>query len=640
MEKQTVMYGNWEEGSMKNQIFSICSAVILLIAGVAITGCNTNNPTQPSVAQVYHVSIQAGKGDANQHNGPRRVLGLTTENEKEILTATWAAGERVSVRNLTKEADLDGNLEAESGGAQTMLSGDLEGVINAGDALELKFLSPAYTTQEGTLHYIEEHCDYAVATIHVASVTYGEITFEEEIADFQNQQAIVKFTLMNEAKDAALEATELVVEVNGASYTVTPASKTNELFVALPGFSDQTVKLTATVGSETYTFTSPTVSFANGEYHTVTVGMSKKVLGFSIDATHQIEFAKGNLQYKASENKWRIAENQYDYVGNWYKCYLVTGSYLRLIYDEYYDGIPKNPDNVDGTVYEGAIKSDNTDFDNEVPRTDCWVDYFGWNTANNPLNISYNAEDYATSQDEFVDWGHNLIYDPRADITYPANTWRTLTAKEWDYIFCRRPNAAQLFGLATLTGHPIVNKIQGVIVFPDDFEVPAGFRSVAEPGLYDHIEINSEDAYYSLVGGGKWPNTVLSNPPESRLVCPAIVDTVNVVTSNPKYIYNQNVFTLDQWEQLEAAGAVFLPAAGARMEYNHKGYVRNYCIGFLAWYWSSTHQGSGYKSAYAFEASYDATNYGTPGTQAPSIHPHGATRVLYDGLPVRLVRDL
>ena len=300
MEKQTIMYGNGEEGSMKKQIFSICSAVILLIAGVAMTGCNTNNPTQPSVAQVYHVSIQAGKGDANPQNGPRRVLGLTTENEKEILTASWAEGEQVSVRNLTKEADLDGYLEAESGGAQTMLSGDLEGVINAGDALELKFLSPAYTTQEGTLHYIEEHCDYAVATIHVASVTYGEITFEEEIADFQNQQAIVKFTLMN--GEAALAASELVVEVDGGSYTITPASATNELFVALPGFSDQTIKLTATVGSDTYTFTSPTngVTFANGEYHTVTVGMSKEeqvVHGFSISPTQQIEFAHGNLQY-------------------------------------------------------------------------------------------------------------------------------------------------------------------------------------------------------------------------------------------------------------------------------------------------------------------------------------------------------
>lgn len=196
MEKQTIMYGNDEEGSMKKQIFSICSAVILLIAGVAMTGCSTNNPTQPSVAQVYHVSIQAGKGDANQQNGPRKALGLSGNT----LTASWATGEQVSVRNVTKSTDLTGFLVAESNGVQTMISGDLTGTINAGDILDLKFLSPDYTMQEGTLEYIEEHCDYAEATIHVASVTYGSITFEETIADFENRQAIAKFTLMNEAK--------------------------------------------------------------------------------------------------------------------------------------------------------------------------------------------------------------------------------------------------------------------------------------------------------------------------------------------------------------------------------------------------------------------------------------------------------
>lgn len=618
---------------MRKNVFFYCTLYMITLC-LIMTGCNKDEPEQPAKVQTYHVSILAGKGDANQQNGPRKALGL----DGNTLTASWAMGEQVRVRNITKDADLDGSLAAESAGVQTVISGDLTGTINAGDVLELTFLSPDYTNQIGTLAYIAANCDYAVATIHVASVTWGSITFDEGIAEFENRQAIAKFTLMNEAKDAALNASKLEVEVDGTTYTVTPASATSEIFVALPGFSSQTIKLTATVGGEKYTYTSPSAkTFEDGKYYVITVGMSKKVLGFSIDPTHQIEFAHGNLQYNASTNTWRIAEQQYDYVGNWYKCYYVTGSYLRLMYD---DGTPENADKVDGTVYEGAIKCNNTDDNDEVPRTDCWVDYFGWNTAYNPLKIVRNAYNYATTQDDFHDWGENEIYDPKANKTWPANTWRTLTADEWDYIFCERPNAAQLFGMATLTGIPNVGTIQGVIVFPDGFEVPTGFRSAAEPGLYDYIN-NPGDSYYSLVGGGKWPNTGLSNP-GSGLVCPAIVDTVNAVTSDPKYIFNQNVFTLDQWNQLEAAGAVFLPAVGARMVllYNSVEYVRTYNIGFLAWYWSSTHQGSGYMSAYAFEASYDATNYGTPGTQSPSIHPHGGSRVLYDGLPVRLVRDL
>lgn len=37
---------------------------------------------------------------------------------------------------------------------------------------------------------------------------------------------------------------------------------------------------------------------------------------FSVSATRQVRFSQGNLQYKASNNTWRFAEYQYEYVGN------------------------------------------------------------------------------------------------------------------------------------------------------------------------------------------------------------------------------------------------------------------------------------------------------------------------------------
>ena len=612
MEKQTIMYGNGEEGSMKKQIFSICSAVILWIAGVAMTGCNTNNPTQPSVAQVYHVSIQAGKGDANQQNGPRRILSLT----ENTLNATWAAEEQVTVRNLTKEADLTGYLEAQSNGAQTMLSGDLEGVINAGDALELKFLSPAYTTQEGTLEYISAHCDYAVATIHVTSVNYDEITFQENIADFQNQQAIVKFTLMNEAKDAALEATELVVEVNGASYTVTPASKTNELFVALPGFSDQTIKLTATVGSETYTFTSPTngVTFENSQYYTITVGMAVEVHPFSISPTQQIEFAHGNLQYQPSTGTWRIAREQYDFVG-----------------DE--DAVYSNGDNDFtelGTVYEGGTKSNNLKFVSatESPFKDLvdpdytgWMDLFGWNTANNPLKKDLAKSAYTSTP--FVDWGHNPIYDPKANETWPADTWRTLTRAEYEYLFCKRPNAQQKLGLASLEGHE-KGVIKGVIILPDEFVMPSeleskGFKNILQ--THDYVE-----------GAGTYNS-------RSKYICKtgAIYhgDMTSEIFESDSYIYNQNHYTIAEWEKLEEAGAVFLPAAGRRdftTSYTDPSvldYIFVWFIGRMAVYWTSTPNEGGGEEPHAWICTCDDQHFSLGHTQSPC-----------QGQSVRLVRDL
>ena len=237
---------------MRKKVLFLCTLYIASLS-LILTGCNKNEPEQAAKVQTYHVSIQAGKGDANQQNGPRKALVLNGTT----LTASWKKDEQVSVRNVTKSTDLTGFLVAESPGVQTTISGDLTGVINAGDELQLKFLSPDYTNQRGTLEDIATYCDYAVATIHVASVTWGSITFEEGIANFENKQAIVKFILKNKATDAALAASDLVVEVDNRSYNIHPASATSVIFVALPGFTDKTVKLTATVGSDTYTFTSP-----------------------------------------------------------------------------------------------------------------------------------------------------------------------------------------------------------------------------------------------------------------------------------------------------------------------------------------------------------------------------------------------
>ena len=36
---------------------------------------------------------------------------------------------------------------------------------------------------------------------------------------------------------------------------------------------------------------------------------------FSVSETEQIHFSQGNLQYQASTNTWRFAENQFDIIG-------------------------------------------------------------------------------------------------------------------------------------------------------------------------------------------------------------------------------------------------------------------------------------------------------------------------------------
>ena len=74
---------------------------------------------------------------------------------------------------------------------------------------------------------------------------------------------------------------------------------------------------------------------------------------FSVSATQQVYFSQGNLQYKASTNIWRFAENQWDYVGTQNSGSSGTSG-----------GTVSGSDNsMISATYEG------------------WIDLFGWGTS-------------------------------------------------------------------------------------------------------------------------------------------------------------------------------------------------------------------------------------------------------------------
>ena len=257
---------------MKKNILHLYILAVVLFAASAFTACSNNDEqANGTPVNTYTITVNATKGDDASSAPSNRALAL----DDTKLNATWAAGEQVTVYNVTKSTELTGNLTAQSAGASTTLTGTLTtSGIAVNDVLTLKFLSPNYTSQEGTLDYIAAHCDYATATVTVSSISGNNIT--TTAANFTNQQAIVKFSLKDNAKanDNDLSATQLVVTADGTSYTVTPTSATNELYVAVPGFASQDVALAATVGNDTYTYTKTGVTFDNGKYYTVSVKMS------------------------------------------------------------------------------------------------------------------------------------------------------------------------------------------------------------------------------------------------------------------------------------------------------------------------------------------------------------------------------
>ena len=404
---------------MKKNILSM--AVLLMASAAVFTACSSDDnitgeqPANPTGK--YTMTVQASKdGDATT-----RALSLSGST----LNATWATTENVYVKKGSDWAT--GSLKPQADGATATLKGSLSGIeINANDVLTLQFPKSgniSYDGQVGTLEDIAANFDYATATVTVASVsTTGNIIPEETTTTFENQQAIVKFTLIDKADGTTLlSATKLVINDGTTDYTITPASATSEIYAAIPGFTGQIVTLTATVGDDTYTYEKTGVTFDDGQYYEITVKMAEVLKPdllsgvFSVSGSKKVKFSKGNLRY--ASGTWSFFNNQYNYY----------------------------------TSYSA----------------DAW-DKFGWSTAatNYGMNTSTSNSTYSGN---FVDWGSN------SDLQTALGTgWFTLSSAESTYLFNTR-SASTVGGTSNgRYAKAKVNDVQGVILFPDTYTHPDG----------------------------------------------------------------------------------------------------------------------------------------------------------------------
>ena len=266
---------------MKKYLNSILSMAALLMASAAVfTACSSDDniigeqPANPTGK--YTMTINASKGgDATTR---ALSLGRNDADTKNVLNATWDANEVVLVYQGGSQI---GTLHsAASTTNETTLTGELDSAPDAGQDLTLYFhtnATPSYAGQDGTLATIASTYDFcAPATITAGSFTVsGSTVSTTSSASFgANQQAIVKFSLTDKTTTSAISATQLVVNDGTTDYTITPASATSEIYVALPGFSGQTVTLTATAGGNTYFYEKTGVSFTDGQYYEIGVKMS------------------------------------------------------------------------------------------------------------------------------------------------------------------------------------------------------------------------------------------------------------------------------------------------------------------------------------------------------------------------------
>ena len=134
---------------------------------------------------------------------------------------------------------------------------------------------------------------------------------------------------------------------------------------------------------------------------------------FSINDSTKVSFSPGNLQYQASTDTWRFAENQWDYIGE-----------DNANISETYDG---------------------------------WIDLFGWGTGDKPTYTSTYAYDSAYLN--FIDWGTNPISNGM------GYQWHALNDMEWRYLIAyRETESGILYAAAT------VNGVKGLILLPDNWD--------------------------------------------------------------------------------------------------------------------------------------------------------------------------
>ncbi len=260
---------------------------------------------------------------------------------------------------------------------------------------------------------------------------------------------------------------------------------------------------------------------------------------FSISATQQVQFARGNLIYKAGE--WDFHKQQYD---RFLKSNSTVLDFSETGTFDLFGWATAGIAAADPTMvnYQPWSSASETISGQEQKNT------FGYGPSLDNLGV---AESWGDAYAEYCEWGNN--YNLQAKL---GAGWFTLGSIQWDYIFSHRSASTvndvdnARFTCAT------VHSLPGLIIFPDDF----GTVYTGDQSVFTAAQINEQYNY-------SFSNTVLS-------------DRV--------------------WKEVENAGAVFLAPTGVYAE-EYGGYILEYQGDYLNMYWSSSPHDAERASVYGYD---------------------------------------
>ena len=525
------------------------------------------------------------------------------------LTATWAVNEEVALiyNDGTAHKDVM-RVESITDGV-AFITGSLSGT--PADNTDVTVIYPASaangttgeiksnllkTAQVGTLADIAANYDVRIGTGKLA--VGGTATFKSNVT-LANQFAIVKFTVKNDGSNIPVKP--LVVTINAVDYSISPASATDVLYVALPAIDAKAVSFTATKDAVKYYCSKPSVTFAAGSFYRATLNMSSQ-LGlpgqFSVSATKKVTFSQGNLQWFYGGNTHKIYEDGNDLINDTYSynggVFTFADHQWDICGDNNYGGY-RSVDNI------AAHIDDYT----STHRIDLFVyassgKYVGYRYVFHPFfanrddhwpgaSLRYGPDDSDISK-TFHDWGYfNAILNGGDKM----GMWRTLTKSEWAYLMNERADATSKRGFAT------VNGVRGIILLPDSWS-GADITAVANLVTTDNSDAPAYD--YAAAHWG------------------------------------DNTYDESGWAAMEAAGAVFLPAAGTLNPSDCVVRYHNVSNGGAAVsYWTSSYNPDVVPAAEIYKYAY-AFDLGTADGKYSNWRFDNSSRAF--GRAVRLVRDV
>ena len=450
------------------------SMAALALMGVVMTGCSSDSdelfsePQQPENKD----KVETLTTTVSFNDGVAATRALTEGGVK-----TFAVGDQIAVayKNSTDEwvKAVSTALTADditNGGKSAKFTVT---VSNADKTKDVKYIYPASIAD-----------DYGFVDYKLLDVQDGSLTTLASSLDacqgigawngenlpalaLENQFTICKFKIKAGGSDITSSITQLTINDGSNTYTITPTSSLNDIWVAIRSDEDGkcTYKIYAAKGKDLYTKTVSGKAFDKGKIYPINVTTTKvdgAISGqFTVNSSgKKVYFSQGNLQaviadggptntYNYAASSWQFAEHQWDFIGN---------------------------------------AAGNTSF-----AAGSTVDLFGWvgNTAaydtyglctfvtnnNNQVTSHSYFGSHSASETLGNDWGTLAI----SNGGNTANSgWRTLTSSEWNYLFNTRSGATVngtsnvRYTLATINTNNGSGGVRGAILFPDGVTIANG----------------------------------------------------------------------------------------------------------------------------------------------------------------------